>query len=55
VQIFSLEVKNLVPIWPEMFQRKRRWVSLAQAVEAVKGTHYRSALERFASLMAPIA
>lgn len=54
MQIFSLEVENLMPVWPEMFQRKRSWVSLAQAVEAVKGAHYRAALERFASLMAPI-
>ncbi len=55
MQIFSLEVENLMPFWPEMFQRKRNWVSLAQALEAVKGAHYRLALERFASLMAPIA
>lgn len=55
MQIFSMEVGAVAATWPEMFQRQRRWVSLPEAVEAVKGAHFRAALRRFASIMAPIA
>ena len=55
MQIFSLEVEALLPTWPEMFQRQRRWVILEEAAKAVKGAHFRSALRKFASIMASIA
>jgi 8-oxo-dGTP pyrophosphatase MutT (NUDIX family) len=51
--IFSLEVDTTLPIWPEMFQRQRRWLNL-QDVELVKGAHFRATLKRFATIMAPI-
>jgi 8-oxo-dGTP pyrophosphatase MutT (NUDIX family) len=55
MQIFSMEVSMVAATWPEMFQRQRRWVSLQEAVESVKGAHFRAALRRFASITAPIA
>ncbi len=54
MQIFALEVQDLVLIWPEMFQRQRRWVSLAKAVEMVRAPHLRKALKAFAAIMAPV-
>lgn len=54
MQIFSMEAEVVAATWPEMFQRQRRWVSLEEAVEVVKGAHSRAALKRFASIMAPI-
>jgi 8-oxo-dGTP pyrophosphatase MutT (NUDIX family) len=55
MQIFSLKVDRLAISWPEMFQRRRRWVQLREAAEAVKGAHFRAALKRFGSIMEPIA
>lgn len=55
MQIFSVEVGALSITWPEMFERKRRWVYLHEAVGLVKGNHYRTALRKFASVMRPVA
>lgn len=55
MQIFSIEADVVAATWPKMFQRQRRWVSLQEVAESVKGAHFRAALRRFASIMAPIA
>jgi len=54
MQIFAMEVVDLVMTWPEMFQRQRRWVRLEEAIITVKPSHFRKALKTFASIMAPI-
>lgn len=54
MQIFSLEVEGLALTWPEMFQRQRRWFSLQEAVEIVKGSHLRKALRAFAAERVPV-
>ena len=55
LQIFALEVSTLALIWPEMFQRQRRWASLEDAANLVKGGHFRKALRVFALDRAPFA
>jgi len=54
MQIFSLEVETLALVWPEMFQRQRRWTSLRDALELVKNARIRRALKEFGTIMAPI-
>jgi 8-oxo-dGTP pyrophosphatase MutT (NUDIX family) len=54
MQIFSMEVVRVAPIWPEMFQRRRRWASLQDAMDTIKGAHFREALRTFAAIMAPV-
>lgn len=54
MQIFSLEVETLALVWPEMFQRQRRWASLREALELVKNARIRRALKEFGTIMAPI-
>ncbi|WP_206240186.1 NUDIX hydrolase [Novosphingobium terrae] len=54
MQIFAMEVVDLVMIWPEMFQRQRRWVHLEEAIRMVKPPHFRAALKTFATIVAPI-
>jgi 8-oxo-dGTP pyrophosphatase MutT (NUDIX family) len=54
MQVFSLEVESLALVWPEMFQRQRRWVSVPDALEAIRNARIRKALRDFAMMMAPI-
>ncbi len=54
MQIFALEIEVLALTWPEMFQRRRRWASLAEALELVRMPHLRKALKNFATVMAPM-
>jgi 8-oxo-dGTP pyrophosphatase MutT (NUDIX family) len=54
MQIFALEVEEQAMVWPEMFQRQRRWASLAEALEMLKAPHFRQALQAFAAMMAPL-
>ena len=36
VEVYRLEVEQLVECWPEMAERERRWFTLAEAAEAVQ-------------------
>jgi 8-oxo-dGTP pyrophosphatase MutT (NUDIX family) len=54
MQIFALEVENQTIVWPEMFQRQRRWASLDEAMAMLKAPHFRQALQDFAAMMAPL-
>ncbi|WP_206245377.1 NUDIX hydrolase [Novosphingobium terrae] len=55
MQIFTLQVDRLAITWPEMFQRKRRWVSLRQAMRTIRKAYEKQALEIFAAHMMPLA
>ena len=48
VRAFPLEVCVQLPAWPEMCVRKRRWMMIEEAAEAVADVELRSALLRFA-------
>lgn len=54
MQVFSLEVESLALVWPEMFQRQRRWVSVPEALEVIRNARFRRALQDFATIMAPV-
>lgn len=47
IQVFSLEVDTILLTWPEMFQRRRKWLHLRDALLAVKGAYARKALKAF--------
>ncbi len=47
VDIFELEVEVVEDDWPESHERKRVWLSAADALEAISGDTLRNILEEF--------
>lgn len=47
VMVFSLEVAELRDIWPEMVERDREWVSLAEAAHRVDERELKALISRF--------
>ena len=47
VQVFALQVEKELKRWPEMLVRKRRWMTVDEAVSSVKIEELRECLQAF--------
>lgn len=52
ITAFAMHVSSAIPIWPEMGTRKRKWMSIAEAMSKVADRELRALLEHFQASLA---
>lgn len=53
VAVYGLKVKTLLPTWPEMHQRRRKWFNPRKAAQKVAEPELRALLEQAEALLLP--
>ena len=51
VDVYPMAVSRVLPHWPEMDQRRRKWMSVAEATDAVEEAELKKLLEAFGRAM----
>jgi ADP-ribose pyrophosphatase YjhB (NUDIX family) len=47
VAVFSMQVEEILEVWPEQWKRQRQWMSLAESVAIVEEPGLRDLIEKF--------
>ncbi|MEX2617924.1 MAG: NUDIX hydrolase [Alphaproteobacteria bacterium] len=51
VDVYPMAVSRVLAHWPEMDQRRRKWMSLAESIDAVEEPELKQLLEKFGRKM----
>lgn len=52
ITAFAMEVSSVIPVWPEMRSRRRKWMTAGEAILKVRDRELRALLQTFVDQMA---